>query len=115
MKIKIVSKTTGADLFLSPNSPYKPSDLKVSSSLSGPGAIFRVDTADVSNRFIWLSDFESQTYTLKLANLSADNIKVVEGPSSQKCCAVSEVKSIMLNDSLVCAPCSPQQLVIIKK
>jgi len=115
MKVKIVSKTTGADLFLSPNSPYKPSDLKVSSSLSGPGFVFRVDSSDVSNRFIWLSDFESQTYTLKLANLGADNIKFVEGPSSQKCCAVSEVKSIMLNDSLVCAPCSAQQLVIIKK
>jgi hypothetical protein len=115
MKVKIVSKTTGADMFLSPSSPYKPSDLVVSSSLSGPGYNFRVDTSDVSNRFIWLSDFQTQTYTLKLANLSADNIKFVEGPSSQKCCAFAEIKSIMLNDSLVCSPCSAQQEVTIKK
>ena len=115
MKVKIVSKTTSADLFLSPNSPYKPSDLKVSSSLSGADFNFRVDTSDASNRFIWLSDFETQTYTLKLANLSADNIKLIEGPSSQKCCAFPEIKSIMLNDSLVCSPCSAQQEVTIRK
>jgi len=114
-KVRIVDKTTGADLFLSPGSRYKQSDLNVSSSVTGPDYHFNVDSSDTNNRVIWLADYQSQTYTLQLANLSADNIKMVVGLNSQKCCATPEVKSIMLNDSLVCAPCNPQQLVVIKK
>ncbi len=114
-KVKIVDKTTGADLFLSPGSPYKQSDLKVSSSVSGPDYHFNVDSSDTNNRVIWLSDYESETYIIQLANLTADHIKIVAGLNSQKCCATTEVKSIMLNDSLVCAPCSPQQSVVIRK
>ena len=116
IKVRIVDKTTGADLFLSPNSPYKLSDLSVTSSLTGPDFHFPVDTtADTNNHWVWLLDTVSVTYTLQLARLSADHIKIVTGLTDQKCCAVAEVKSIMLNDSLVCTPCSVQQLVVIKK
>lgn len=117
MKVKIVSKSTGADLFLSPTSPYKLSDLKVSSTYGGIDPTFTVDTMDASNRFVWLPDGgpASVTYTIQLANLSADHIKVVDGPTSQKCCPTTEIKSIMLNDSLICAPCGAQQSVIIRK
>lgn len=114
LKVKIVDKTTGADLFLSPTSPYKPSDLIVSSSVSG-SYHFPVDSTDTNDRNIRLADFESQTYTLQLAKLSADHIKIATGLSDQKCCATTEVKSIMLNDSLVCSPCSALQAVVIKK
>lgn len=116
MKVKIVDKTTGADLFLSTNSPYTPSDLKVSSS---PGdSIFRfyVDTTDKNDRFVRLYDGQSVTYTLQLANLSADHIKIVTGLTPQKCCAGIEIKSIMLNDSLVCTTyCNPQTELVIRK
>lgn len=115
IKVKIVSKTTGADLFLSPTSPYKPSDLSVSSSITGPNYHFAVDSSDTNNRSVWLPDQEPQTYTLQLANLSADHITVTTGLNDQKCCAITVVKGIMLNDSLVCAPCIAQQEVIIKK
>jgi hypothetical protein len=114
MKVRIVDKTTGADLFLASDSPYKLSDLSVSSSVNGVVDHLMVDSVD-ANRSVWLPDLDSQTYTLQLANLSADHIKLVTGLSSQKCCATTEVKSIMLNDSLVCAPCSPQQEVTIRK
>lgn len=114
-KVRIVDKSTGADLFLSPGSHYKQTDLQVTSSVTGPDYHFDVDSSDTHNRAIWLSDFASVTYTLQLANLSADHIKIVAGPDSRKCCATTEVKSIMLNDSLVCAPCSPQQVVVIRK
>ncbi|MDO3624991.1 hypothetical protein [Mucilaginibacter sp. BT774] len=116
MKVRIVDKTTGADLFLSPNSPYKLSDLKVTKLVADPGYNLMVDSLDTNNRFLWLPDGLSQTYTLQLGNLSADHIKVVAGLSSQQCCAFTEVKSIMLNDSLICAPCNnPQQAVLINK
>jgi len=115
MKVKMVSKTTGADLLLSPSSPYKPSDLNVTSSINGPNFHFNVDTTDTNNRSVLLPDWSSQSYILQLGNLSADNIKVVVGTNGAKCCASPEVKSIALNDSLVCAPCSPQQSVVIKK
>lgn len=115
MKVKIVSKTTGADLLLSPNSPYKPSDLNVTSSINGPNFHFNADSADKANRSVLLPDWSSQSYILQLANLSADNIKVIVGTHGAKCCAVPEVRSIMLNDSLVCAPCNSQQEVVIKK
>ena len=48
--IKMLSKTTGVDLLLSPNAPYRLSELKVSSSVSGPGYHFIVYTSDASNR-----------------------------------------------------------------
>jgi hypothetical protein len=115
MRVRIVDKTTGADLFLAPNSTYKPTDLNVTSSVDGPNFHFVVDSTDTNNRAILLRDFESVNYTLQLANLSADHINVVVGLNDQKCCATTEVKSIKLNDSTVCAPCSTQQVVTIKK
>jgi hypothetical protein len=115
MKVKIVSKITGADLLLSSNSPYKPSDLNVTSSINGPNFHFNVDTTDTNNRSVLLPDWSSQGYVLQLANLNADNIKVVVGTNGAKCCASPEVKSIALNDSLICAPCNPQQEVVIRK
>ncbi|MBS1519438.1 MAG: hypothetical protein JST50_00460 [Bacteroidetes bacterium] len=115
VQVKIVSKTTGNDLFLSHTSPYKPSDLKVSSSVYGPDYRFVVDTSDTNNRFIWLASAESQTFTLQLANSSADNIKVVAVRDSPVCCPRLRIKSIALNDSLVCSPCGIKQQVVIKK
>lgn len=114
IKVKIVDKATGADLFLSSGSPYKPSDLKVT-CLPDTGFRFSVDTMDITNRFVLLPDFSSEAYTLRLGNLSVDNIKVVVGMTDQKCCATTEVKSIRLNDSLVCTPCSAQQELVIRK
>src|SRR5690349_2396919 len=100
VEVKMLSKTTGADLLLATNSPYKPSDLKVSSALSGPGYHFIVDTSDTSNRVIWIPDPQSDTFTLQLANLSADNIKVVALRDSPVCCPRLRIKSIVLDDSL---------------
>lgn len=115
VKVKLVDKTTGADLLLTPTAPYKLSDLKISSSVSGTLDHYLLDTVSASKPSIWLPDMESQTYTLQLGNLSADHIKAVVGLSDQKCCAVTAVKSISLNDSLVCAPCTIQPEVVIKK
>jgi len=113
-KVRIVDKTSGADLFLSANSPYKSSDLKVTSS-TDPNFKFRVDSLDADSSFVPLPDYQSVTYTIQLANLSADHLKINVGLSSQKCCATTEIKNITLNDSLICAPCSLQQDVTIKK
>lgn len=113
--IKMLSKATGADLLLGPNSPYKSSDLKVSSSISGPGYHFIVDTSDVSNRVIWIPSPESQTFTLQLANLSTNNIKIIALRDSPVCCPRLRIKSIVLDDSLVCSPCSLRQVVTIMK
>jgi len=113
--VKIVSKATGADLFLAPNSPYKPSDLKVGSSVYGPNFHFAVDTSDANNRFVWLPSAESQTFTVQLANFSSDNIKVVALRDSPVCCPRLAIKSIVLDDSLICSPCSLRQVVTIKK
>ena len=113
--VKVVSKTTGADLILASNSPYKPSDLKVSSSVSGPGYHFIVDTSNTNNRGIWIPSPESQTFTLQLANLSPNNIKVVALRDSPVCCPRLRIKSIVLDDSLICSPCSLGQVVTIRK
>ncbi|HEY9000383.1 MAG TPA: hypothetical protein VIM89_03440 [Mucilaginibacter sp.] len=54
-KVRMLSKTTGADLIFAANSPYKPSDLKVSSSLSDTGYHFIVDTSSYSSYpSVWL-------------------------------------------------------------
>lgn len=113
VKVKLVNKTTGADLLLVPNAPYKLTDLQVSSTVTGNR--YLLDTTSTDKPAIWLPDAESQTYTIQLGSLSADHIKIVVGLNDQKCCAVTVVKSIMLNDSLVCAPCSVQQSLVIKK
>ena len=113
--VKMVSKTTGADLILASNSPYKPSDLKVSSPVSGPDYHFIVDTSNTNNRGIWIPSPESQTFTLQLANLSPNNIKVVALRDSPVCCPRLRIKSIVLDDSLICSPCSLGQVVTIRK
>ena len=113
--VKMLNKATGADLLMAPTSPYKPSDLKVSSSISGPGYHFIVDTSNTNNRGIWIPSPESQTFTLQLANLSPDNIKVVALRDSPVCCPRLRIKSIALDDSLICSPCSLGQVVTIRK
>ncbi|WP_426670535.1 hypothetical protein ACPPVU_04660 [Mucilaginibacter sp. McL0603] len=112
--VKIVDKTTGADLFLSPTSPYKLSDLKVTSSVND-SVRFVVDSLGTGNRFVRVPSPETQTFTIKLAALSADSIRVVLARDSPVCCPRTRIKSITLNNVQQCSPCSLAQLVTIKK
>jgi len=115
ISVRIVDKTTGADLFLSPNSRYKLSDLKVSSSVDGTGINVFVDSTQKDNRFVKILATTTQTFTIKLASLSSDDIHVVLKTDSPKCCPISKVSSIMLNTTLICAPCGYSQAVTISK
>jgi hypothetical protein len=115
IKVRIVDKTTGSDLFLSPNSPYKLSDLKVSSSVDGDNINVMVDSTDKANRFVRILATSTQTFTLKLASLSADNIRVVLKTDSPKCCPTIKISSITLNAASVCSPCSNSEAVTITK
>jgi hypothetical protein len=113
--VRIVDKTTGADLLLSPGSPYKLSDLKLSSSYTESPVNFTVDSSQNDSRFLRLYAFPSQTFTLKLAGFTADNLQVVLKTDSPKCCPFIKLGKVLLNDSTVCNPCNFGQMVIIKK
>jgi len=115
INVRIVDKTSGADLFLSPNSPYKLSDLKVSSSVDGDNINVMVDSTDKANRFVKILATTTQTFTIKLASLSADNVRVVLKTDSPKCCPTIKVSSVTLNTTSVCAPCSNSEAVTITK
>jgi len=115
IKVKIVDKVTNADLFLSPSSPYKFSDLKVTSSINATNVDVRADTSQTNNRFIMLLSTASQTFVLKLAALPADTMNVVAKMDSPRCCPIVRVSTIMLNHNLVCHPCDLSQPVVIKK
>ncbi|MGZ3945250.1 MAG: hypothetical protein ACXVJB_09920, partial [Mucilaginibacter sp.] len=115
INVRIVDKTTGADLFLSPNSTYKLSDLKVSSSVDGDNINVIVDSTDKANRFVRILATATQTFTIKLASLSADNVRVVLKTDSPKCCPTIKVSSITLNTTSVCGPCSNNEPVVIQK
>jgi len=69
--VRIVSKTIGADLFLSPTSPYKLSDLTVTSSVTGSNVNLWVDSTQKDKRYVMIIGNETQTYILKLAALLA--------------------------------------------
>jgi len=114
LEIKIVDKTTGGDLFLAPASPYKFSDLVVTSSIGGSVTI-NADTIQTSNRFARILCDQSQVFILKLAALKADTMNVVAKMDSPKCCPRFAIKQITLNNALVCNPCSLTQLITIKK
>jgi hypothetical protein len=113
--VRIVDKSSGADLFLSPNSPYKLSDLKVSSSVDGDNINVVVDSTDKANRFVKILATSTQTFTIKLASLSADNVRVVLKTDSPKCCPTIKVSSITLNTTSVCRPCDNSEAVTIVK
>lgn len=112
--IRIVDKTSGDDLFLSPSSPYKLSDLSVISSIDG-AITARVDSTQKDNRFIKIISTQSQTFKLKLATLPEDNIVVTTKNDFPKCCPVLTIEKITLNTSLICSPCTFNQLITIKK
>jgi len=112
--VKIVDKTTGADLFLSPTSPYKLSDLKVTSSLKD-SVWFRVDSLGTGNRFVRIPSPETQTFTIKLASLTPDSIKVVLARDSPVCCPRTRIKSITLDNVQLCGSCNMGQVITIKK
>ena len=112
--IKIVDKTTGADLFLSADSPYKLSDLKVTSSLGTDVNVY-LDSTAIGNRFVKILATPTQTFTLKLASLAADSIRVVIKTDSPSCCPMMRVNSITLNTSLICTPCNYDEAITIKK
>ena len=113
--VRIIDKITGADLFLSPNSPYKLSDLKITSTYTGSQVNFSVDSSQSNNRFIRLISYPSQTFTVKLADLSSDNIGVVLKTDSPKCCPMIKFSKITLDSVPVCNPCSFNEMVTIKK
>lgn len=113
--VRIVDKTTGADLFLLPNSPYKLSDLKVSSSVDGSNINVYVDSTQADNRFVKIYATATQTFTLKLASLSADSVRIVLKTDSPKCCPITKVSSITLNSALICTPCSYNEAITIRK
>jgi len=115
INVRVVDKTTGADLFLSPNSPYKFSDLKVSSSVDGNNVSLYVDSTQADNRFVRILATSTQTFTLKLATLSADSIRIVLKTDSPKCCPITKISSILLDTAPVCNPCSYNQTITIKK
>ena len=112
--VRIVDKSTGVDLFLSPGSPYKLSDLKVTSSLTD-SVRFGVDSLGPGDRFVRIPSPETQTFTLKLASLTPDSIKVVLARDSPVCCPRTQIKSITLDNVQQCAPCSLAQMITIKK
>lgn len=113
--IKIVDKTTGADLFLSPASPYKISELKLTSSLTDSVRYLAVDSTQASGRFVLIPSPQTQTFTIKLAALSADSIKVVIARDSPVCCPRTRIKSITLDNVQQCGTCNLGQVIIIKK
>jgi hypothetical protein len=115
IEVKIVDKTTNADLFLSRTSPYKFSDLKVTSSMSGSNVDLRADTAQTNNRFVAILSATSQTFIIKLAALPADTLNVVVKTDLPRCCPQPSIDAITLNNNLICHPCSLNQLVTIKK
>ncbi|HVS93695.1 MAG TPA: hypothetical protein VHE59_16765 [Mucilaginibacter sp.] len=115
INIRIVDRTTGGDLFLSPNSPYKYSDLKITTSLPGQDVYATVDSTQTNNRSVRIIVNASQTLTLKLGNLSANNIAVVTKQDSPQCCPVFKITKIMLDDGVICNSCSYDELVTIKK
>jgi hypothetical protein len=113
--VRIVDKTTGADLFLSPSSPYKLSDLTVTSSLTGNNVTLWVDSAQKDKRFVVITGRETQNYILKLAALPADTIHMDVSVTQGRCFSTSSVSSITLNGKAVCAPCNFSNIVTISK
>jgi hypothetical protein len=113
--VKIVDKVTGADLFLSPSSHYKFSDLKLTSTIDGGNVYVSVDSTQTNNRFIRIIASDSQTFKLTLGNLAEDDIAVVAKRDSPMCCPMLKIKKITLNNTLICSPCNFNQLVTIKK
>lgn len=115
VRVKIVDKTTGGDLFLSPNSPYKYSDLKITTSLPGQDVYASVDSTEKDNRSVRIIATATQTFTLQLASLPPDKITYMAKLDSPACCPQLKVNKILLNDSVICAPCTYDETVTIKK
>jgi len=116
IRVRIVDKTTGADLFLTPTSPYKFSDLVVTSSLMvGQDHNVQVDSVEKDNRFISIAGDESQTFILKLASLPADTIRISVGVTASRCYQSTNLNSVTLNKTSLCSPCSFAQVFTIKK
>jgi len=114
IKVRIVDKVSGADLLLSPTSPYKPGDLKVTNA-ANDSVWFFVDSVDAGPRSIVMPIPQTNTITLKLASLTPDTIKVVFARDSPRCCPQTRIKSITLDNVPQCNPCSFAQLITIKK
>jgi hypothetical protein len=114
IQVRIVDKVTGADLLLSPNSPYKLSDLKVTTSGTDSVSV-GVDSLGPGDRYVRIACPQSQTFTLKLASLSPDSIKAVLARDLTVCCPRTEMKSVTLDNVQQCGPCSLAQIVTIKK
>lgn len=113
--VRIVDKTTGADLFLSPASPYKFSDLTVTSSVTGSNVRLMVDSSQKDKRLVRIMGTETQTFYLKLAALPADTIRMNVLDMPGRCYTTQSVSSITLNGERVCAPCSFNDVVMISK
>ena len=113
--VRIVDKTSGADLFLSPGSPYKFEDLKVSSSVDGQNVYATVDSTDKANRFVRIIATSTQTFKLTLGSLATDSIHVTLKLDSPKCCSIPKIHEVVIDNTLICSACGYNPLVTIKK
>ncbi|WP_295667223.1 hypothetical protein [uncultured Mucilaginibacter sp.] len=113
--VRIVDKTTGADLLLSPTSPYKLSDLTVTSSVTGSNVNLLVDSTQKDKRFLVIEGHQTQTYILKLAALPSDTVHMDVSVTQSRCYSTSVVSKITLNGKAVCAPCTFSDIVTISK
>ena len=114
VRVKIVDKVSGADLLLSPTSPYKISDLKVNDAANDSVRFF-VDSVDEGKPFVVIPIPQTNTMAIKLASLTPDTIRVVFARDSPVCCPQTRIKSITLDNVQQCSPCTFAQLITIKK
>lgn len=113
--VRIVDKASGTDLLLSPGSPYKFDDLKVSSSIDGLNVSVSVDSIDKANRFVRIIATSNQAFKLTLGSLTTDSIRVTLKLDSPKCCSMPKIHEVVLNNTVVCSACGYNPLVTIEK
>ena len=115
INVRIVDENTGADLFLSPGAPYKPSDLKITTSVDGSPVPFLIDSLSKAERYIKIPAYQTQTFTLMLASLPSDQISMAVKIDSPVCCPQMKITQISLNKVPVCRPCSFNEFITIQK
>jgi hypothetical protein len=116
INFRVLSKTTGQNLFFGSSAVYKISQLKLNHLVNGiPDSVhLTVDTADQYFHFYVATIHNTDTVTMNIAGLQQDTF-LFKTTNNGGCCSFTVFNAVLFDGTVVYTPAGGPSVVVIDK
>jgi hypothetical protein len=114
LKLKFIDKQTENDLLFGLNKKYKLNDVNIYSSRLKKDIDFKVDSTDLKSSSIVFNSNSSDEFTVSIAKIKADVLKVETKYTKTDCCGTLELAGFTSNYSNSAFAFNNSNIIIIK-